>query len=263
MILPRFKLFTIQSFIMKRNKLLQLLMFSLVCLFALGCKTASQAQVDRVLKDFSKVLYGQDELTTDQVIAGLKEALSQGISNGSEQASAVDGYLKNQLIRIVFPPEAAKVESRLRQIGLGSEVDKFIVSMNRGAERAAKEAKPIFLQAIKNMTIEDAWGILKGNEDSATRYLERTTSASLEQKFQPIIVEALEEVNATRYYDELVTTYNKIPFVEKVNPNLNQYVTEKAIEGLFLLVAEEEAKIRRDPAARTTQLLRKVFGSQS
>ena len=219
--------------------------------------------MDRVLRDFSKVLYGEDELTTDQVIAGLKEALGQGVSNGSEQASAVDGYLKNQLIRIVFPPDAAKVESRLRQIGLGAEVDKFIVSMNRGAERAAKEAKPIFLEAIKSMTIEDAWGILRGDENSATRYLERTTSASLEQRFQPIIREALEEVNATRYYGDLVTTYNKIPFVEKVNPDLDSYVTEKAIDGLFVLIAEEEANIRRDPAARTTELLKKVFGKQS
>ena len=249
---------------MKRKRLAGVIFYTLMVLFAVSCKTSSQAQVDRVLRDFGKVLYGgEDQLTTDQVIAGLKEALSQGISNGSDQASAVDGYLKNQFIRIVFPPDAAKVESRLRQIGLGAEVDKFIVSMNRGAERAAKEAKPIFLQAIKSMTIEDAWGILKGEEDSATKYLQRTTSASLEKKFQPIIAQSLNEVNATRYYTDLVNTYNKIPLVEKVNPDLDQYVTSKAIDGLFVLVAEEEAKIRRDPAARTTALLKKVFGNQS
>ncbi len=208
-------------------------------------------------------MYEDDQLTTDQVVDGLKEALAQGITNGSDQASAVDGYLKNQFIRIVFPPDAAKVESRLRQLGLGNEVDKFIVSMNRGAERAANEAKPIFLQAIKEMTIEDAWGILKGEEDAATQYLKRTTSASLERKFQPIIAQSLNEVSATRYYTDLVSTYNKIPFVEKVNPDLDQYVTEQAIQGLFVLISEEEVKIRRDPTARTTKLLQKVFGNQS
>lgn len=229
---------------------------------AVSCKTASQAQVDRVLNDFGKLLSGDEKLSTEQVVAGLKEALSQGISNGSDQASAVDGYLKNNLIRIVFPPDAAKVETRLRQIGLGSEVDKFIVSMNRAAEQAAREAKPIFLEAIRNMTIEDAWGILRGEEDSATRYLERNTSGALTEKFQPIVANALDQVNATRYYDDLVNTYNKIPLVQKVDPDLEQYATQQAISGLFKLIAEEEAKIRRDPAARTTDLLKKVFGDQ-
>jgi hypothetical protein len=204
-------------------------------------------------------LVDKDQLTTDQVIQGLKQALSQGIINGSAQASAVDGYLKNGLISIAFPPDAKKVESRLRQIGLGAEVDKFIVSLNRGAERAAKEAKPIFLEAIKSMTIEDAWGILRGSEHSATEYLERTTSAQLRGKFQPIIKGALNEVNATKYYEDLVTSYNKIPLVNKVNPELDQYATEQAIKGLFLLIAQEEEKIREDPAARTTDLLRRVF----
>lgn len=241
---------------------MKLLSFLLVLMVTMGCKTASQAQVDRILDDFSKVLAGGEKLTTEEVVAGLKEALGQGVATGSDRASVVDGYLKNSLIRIAFPPDAAKVETKLRQIGLGSEVDKFIVAINRGAERAAKEAKPIFLQAIKNMTLDDAWGILKGEEDSATRYLERTTSASLTQKFQPIIAEALDEVNATRYYDDLVGTYNKIPLVQKVNPDLDQYVTERALTGLFTLVAEEEARIRKDPAARTTQLMKKVFANR-
>ena len=233
-----------------------------IVVMAVSCKTASQAQVDRVLKDFGKILTGEEKLTTAQVIEGLKEALSQGIVNGSDQASSVDGYLKNNLIRIAFPPDAVKVETKLRQIGLGAEVDKFIVSLNRGAEKAAKEAKPIFLEAIRNMTIEDAWGILKGDEDSATRYLEQNTSAALTDKFQPIIANALDQVNATKYYDDLVNTYNKIPLVQKVNPDLEQYATEQAISGLFKLIAVEEAKIRRDPAARTTELMRKVFGDQ-
>ena len=236
----------------------------LVCLLAVAmivsCKSTSTAQIDRVLKDFTKALSVEDELTTDQVAEGLKEALSQGIVLGADKASAVDGYLKNSLIHIAFPPDAAKVESRLRQIGLGSEVDKFIVSLNRGAERAAKEAKPIFLEAIKNMTIEDAWGVLQGGDRSATNYLESTTSAALNEKFQPIIKQALDEVNATKYYDDLVRSYNKIPFVKQVNPELEQYATEKAIEGLFTLIAEEELRIRKDPVARTSKLLQKVFG---
>ena len=233
----------------------------MILVFSFSCKSTSTAQIDRVLKDFSKALEGDDELTTDQVARGLKEALSQGIIKGTDKASAIDGYLKNSLIKIAFPPDAAKVETRLRQIGLGSEVDKFIVSLNRGAERAAKEAKPIFLEAIKSMTIEDAWGILRGGDRSATNYLESNTSEALQAKFQPIIKQALDEVNATRYYDDLVRSYNKIPFVKPVNPELEQYATEKAIEGLFTLVAEEETRIRKDPVARTTELLQKVFGS--
>ena len=245
---------------MWHHKLLKPAVLILSLALIVSCKTTSTAQVDRAIKDFGRILGGEEELTTDQVTQGLKEALIQGITNGSDQASSLDGYLKNSLIQIAFPPDAAKVESRLRQIGLGPEVDKFIVSLNRGAERAAKEAKPIFIEAIKGMTIEDAWGILNGDENSATEYLETNTSASLTAKFQPIIKEALDEVNATKYYDDLVNSYNKIPFVSKVNPELDQYATEQAIKGLFLLIAEEELKIRKDPAARTTQLLRKVFG---
>ena len=223
---------------------------------------SSGAQIGDLINDLSKRLSGNGELTTNQVIAGLKEALIQGISKGSDQASEVDGYLKNSLIKIAFPPDARKVESRLRQIGLGPEVDKFIVSLNRGAERAAKEAKPIFIDAIKNMSVEDAWGILKGGEHSATQYLKQSSYQSLSESFQPIISNALEEVSATKYYDDLVHSYNKIPFVKKMNPDLDQYGTEQAIEGLFLLIAEEEAKIRKDPVARTSELLNKVFGAR-
>lgn len=220
----------------------------------------SSAQIGNLIDDFSKRFSGKEKLTTNQVIEGLKEALIKGISNGSDQASEIDGYLKNSLIKIAFPTDARKVESRLRQIGLGPEVDKFIVSLNRGAERAAKEAKPIFVEAIRNMSIEDAWGILNGGEHSATQYLKESSYQSLNEKFQPIIRDALEEVSATKYYDDLVHSYNKIPFVKKANPDLDQYATEQAIEGLFLLIAEEEAKIRKNPGARTTELLNKVFG---
>ncbi|HEY5692158.1 MAG TPA: DUF4197 domain-containing protein, partial [Cyclobacteriaceae bacterium] len=200
--------------------------------------------------------------TNDDVAAGLKEALIKGISNGSDMASQLDGYFKNEAIKILFPPDVKRVEEKLRQIGLGNEVDKFVMTLNRGAEDAAKEAKPIFISAVRSMTIEDAWGILKGEQDAATQYLKRTTSAQLKEKFSPVIQNSLDKVNATKYYGDLVGTYNKIPFVDKANPDLNDYATDKAIEGLFVMVAKEEKDIRQNPMARTTDLLKRVFGAQ-
>lgn len=225
-----------------------------------GC---TSAQVGQTLNELNKAIGStqQQPLTTNEVAEGLKEALVNGISNGSDLASMVDGYFKNPRIKIPFPPDVKKVEDKLRQIGLGSEVDRFVLTLNRGAEDAAKEAKPIFITAIKSMTIQDAWGILKGNETAATDYLKRVTSAQLREKFKPVIANSLNKVNATKYYTDLVTTYNKIPFVQKVNPDLNEYATTKAMDGLFLLIADEEKKIRKDPVARTTELLKKVFGS--
>jgi hypothetical protein len=225
--------------------------------FVLGACTS--AQINQALGDLNKSL-GGGELTTAEVTEGLKEALVKGISTGSDQASQLDGYFKNPQIKIPFPPDVKKVEDKLRQIGLGNEVDKFVMTLNRGAEDAAKEAKPIFINAIKQMTIQDAWGILKGEEDAATEYLKRTTSAQLREKFAPVIANSLNKVNATKYYGDIISTYNKIPLVEKVNPDLNDYATTKAMDGLFLLIAGEEKKIRQDPVARTTELLKKVFG---
>ena len=224
-------------------------------LFA-GC---SSTQINQTLGEVNKALELEQPLTTAEVGEGLKEALIKGISNGADIASRVDGYFKNPRIKIPFPPEAKKVEDKLRQLGFDKDVDRFIMTLNRGAEEAAKEAKPIFITAIKSMTIQDAWGILKGEQDAATQYLKRTTSLQLKEKFQPVIKNALNKVNATRYYGDIVNTYNKIPFVQQVNPNLDEYATEKAMEGLFLLIADEEKKIREDPVARTTELLRRVF----
>ena len=199
-------------------------------------------------------------LTEAEVISGLKAALEKGVTTSSEKASRGDGYYGNSLIRIPFPPEAKEAEARLRSIGMGDEINKFIISLNRGAEKAAKEASPIFASAIKSMTVKDAWGILKGENDAATQYLNKTTSPQLNAKFLPIISDALEEVNATRYYADLINVYNKIPFVKKLNPDLDTYATEQAIKGLFVLIAKEEARIREDPAARTSEILKKVFG---
>ncbi len=226
----------------------------------LGACTA--AQINQTLSDANKMISGDKPLTTAEVGEGLKEALIKGISNGSDLASQIDGYFKNPAIKIPFPPDVKKVEDRLRQIGLGGEVDKFVMTLNRGAEDAAKEAKPIFIAAIKQMTINDAWAILKGEPDAATQYLKRTTSAELKNKFMPVIQNSLDKVSATKYYGDIVNKYNSIPLVQKVNPDLNDYATDMAIQGLFTMIANEEKNIRQDPVARTTELLKRVFGSQ-
>lgn len=218
-------------------------------------------QFDKLLDKAKKVVSGQP-LSAQEVAEGLKEALTNGISKGSDLVSKADGYFKNPEIKIPFPPDVKKVENRLRQIGMGSEVDKFVLSLNRGAEDAAKEAKPIFVAAIKQMTIDDAFGILKGQPDAATQFLKRTTSTQLKEKFKPIVQASLDKVSATAYYGDIVNTYNKIPLVEKVNPDLNEYATDRAIQGLFIMIAKEEKNIRQDPLARTSDLLKKVFGGQ-
>jgi hypothetical protein len=199
-------------------------------------------------------------LTNTEAANGLKEALIQGISKGSDQASATDGFYLNKLIRIPFPPDAQRMANTLRKIGLGSQVDKFELSLNRGAEDAAKSAKPIFLNAIKSLTFTDVWNILTGQKDAATQYLKRTTTTQLTTAFMPIMEQSLNKVEATKYYTSLTTTYNKLPLVTPVQTDLNQYATGKAVDGLFTLIAQEEADIRENPVARTTSLLKKVFG---
>lgn len=224
---------------------------------------ASACTVTDLQRTMDGVLTGTGvPVTQTEVAAGLKQALEVGISNGAGKASQTDGFYGNSLIRIPFPEDVKRVENTLRQVGLGGEVDKFILTLNRGAEDAAKSAVPIFVSAIKQMTIQDAWGILKGEKDAATNYLKRTTSQQLYDSFNPVMVKSLEKTNATRYYTDLVTQYNKIPLVQKVNPDLDDYATQKAIDGLFTLVAQEELKIRENPVARTTELLRRVFAQQ-
>ena len=202
-------------------------------------------------------------LTSSDIATGLREALTVGIGKGSDQASALNGYFKNPLLRIAFPPEAQKVASTLRQLGLNKQVDAFELSLNRAAEDAAKKAKPVFIKAITSMTIQDAVGILRGQNDAATQYLRRSSGQQLIAEFTPIIDSTLKKNNATKYYADLVNTYNKVPFVQKkVNPNLTEYATSKAVDGLFILVAQEEQKIRENPAARVTDILKRVFGSK-
>lgn len=232
----------------------------LIVMLFVGC-TAQQLQ--QAKKTVDGYLGEEVQLSSEDVAAGLKEALTTGISKGADKVSSLNGYLNNPSIKIPFPPDVKKVEDKLRAIGLGNQIDKFVTTLNRGAENAAKEAKPIFVTAITSMSIQDAWGILKGEDKTAaTSYLQRVTSAQLRQKFMPVIKNSLDKTNATKYYADIINTYNKIPLVEKVNPSLEGYATDKAMEGLFFMIAKEEQTIRKDPAARATELLKKVFKEQ-
>ncbi len=210
----------------------------------------------------NKVKGGNTSLSNDEIIAGLKEALSVGANNSSQKLSAMDGFFANAAIKVLMPSEAKKVESTLRSAGLGSMVDKAILSMNRAAEEASKSAAPIFIDAIKQMSFQDALGILKGSDSAATSYLKGKTSGALTIAFKPVIDEALKKTEATKYWKDVFETYNKLPTTfKKVNTDLSGYVTDKALGGLFYQVALEEQKIRKDPAARVTDVLRKVFGN--
>jgi hypothetical protein len=199
-------------------------------------------------------------LGNDEIIAGLKEALTVGTEKGTAMLSKENGFFGNELLKIVLPPEAQKIEKTLRSVGFGKQVDDAILTMNRGAEEACKEAAPIFVNAIKKMTVQDAVGILKGADTAATGYLRNNTTAALTTAFKPIIDGALEKVGATKYWSTMVTTYNKFS-MQKINPDLSTYVTERALQGVFTQIAVEEKNIRKDPVARTSELLKKVFAN--
>jgi hypothetical protein len=218
-----------------------------------GCETLNQA--GQILTES-----GLGNPSTAEISSGLKQALEFGMSAGSDRLSATDGFFSNAAIKILFPEEALKVERTLRSVGLNNLADNVILSLNRAAEAAAIEAKPIFISAIKGMTFSDASNILlSGQQDAATIYFRRVTNEQLNQKFNPIIQSSLNKVGATRYWTDAITAYNNIPFVSKVNPNLSGYVTQKAIDGIFHEIAQEELKIRNRISARSTPLLQKVF----
>lgn len=200
-------------------------------------------------------------LTEAEVSSGLKEALKVGIRNAVAQTSAENGYYGNALIKIPFPEEAQRVKDALINIGMTSLVDDFEESMNHAAENASEKAIDIFVTAISQMTIQDAMGILNGQEDAATEFLRRNTETALINEFRPIIDNALEQGNVTQYWSQITTRYNQIPFVNPVNTDLTGYVTEEAMDGLFIMVAKEEKDIRENPAARINDILKRVFGS--
>jgi len=225
-------------------------------LFISSCDVQSQAQLGNILKQAGAT----GTPTTLEIASGIKQALEIGTSNGADKLSAKDGFLGNMAVKILFPPEAQKVENALRGIGLGSVADNVITSLNRAAEDAAQEAKPIFIAAVRQMTITDATNILMGKQDAATEYFKRVTTAQLMSKFSPIIGNSLNKVGATKYWTEAANSYNKIPLVKPVTADLNAYVTQKAIDGMFKQVAQEELQIRENINARSTTLLKKVFG---
>lgn len=203
-------------------------------------------------------------VTESEAGSGIKEALAQGVANGISFLNKTDGFYKSELYKVLLPPEAQKVERTLRSIGLGSMVDKAILQINRGAEEAVGSAKPIFVDAIKQMSITDALKLLTGGNNSATEYFKGKTTDTLKGAFKPVIESSLEKTSATKYYSDLVTKYNSLPTtMTKVNPNLDEYVTDMAVKALFDQIAKEEANIRANPAARGTELLKKVFGSKS
>jgi len=244
---------------MKKNILFSLLGATLL----IGC-----TEVGKVLDTANSVVgtsgTQEKKLTNDQVIQGLKEALSVGTNNSSASASKLDGFNKNPLIHIPFPPDAIKVKEKVETLGMKGQVDKFVETMNRGAEESAKEAAPIFLNAITTMSIADGFNILNGSDSAATTYLRDKTSDALYSAFKPKVQNALKTVKLTEYWNPIITKYNTVTAMtggEKVNPDLDDYVTKGAMKGLFRLISDEEKKIRKDPMARVSDILKTVFGS--
>jgi hypothetical protein len=245
-----------------KNKivLMKKITFLAAVMVGIACSVSVNAQLLKSAQKLVKTVQSKGLSETDAA-NGIKEALIKGTNESVKVASVTDGFMGNPKIKIPFPEDAKNVETKLRAMGFGNKVDQTILSINRAAEDAAKQAEPIFVDAIKKMTITDAVNIVKGENNAATKYLEKTTSPELNTKFQPPIKTSLDKVEATKHWTELINLYNKIPFVKKMNPNLTEYVTSKAITGLFVMVAKEELKIRQDPVARTTEILKKVFGN--
>ena len=196
------------------------------------------------------------------IAAGLKEALNNGISKQVSKLTATDGFYRNEAVKILLPDELKKVDKTLRDIGLSSLADEGLKSLNRAAENAVKEATPIFVNAVKGMTFNDARTILLGSDNSATSYLQNSTTTALYGKFNPVVKSSLGKVGADKVWNQIITKYNSIPLVKKVNPDLNDYVTNEAMKGVFKMVAIEEKNIRTNLNARTSDLLKRVFAMQ-
>ena len=206
---------------------------------------------------------GSSSLSSTDIVAGLKQALELGAEKSADRLSAANGFLGDKAVEILMPEQALKVEKTLRNLGMGKLVDDAIASMNHAAEDASKSAAPIFVNAIKSMTVTDGVNILKGPDTAATSYLRKSATPELTKAYTPVIDSALQKTGATKYWKDVFDTYNKLPTTfSKVDPNLSAYVTQKAINGIFYYVAQEEILIRKDPAAQVTDLLKKVFGGK-
>lgn len=225
-----------------------------LCLTLSGCAELQQA--------VSQLPQAGGILSTADIAAGLREALDKGIEKQVTKLTQTDGFYKNQLVKILLPPELQKVDKTLRDIGLGSLADEGLKLMNRAAEDAVKEATPIFVSAVKNITFTDAKNILMGNDEAATSYLKKSTSSQLYTKFNPVIKSSFSKVGADKVWSNIISKYNKVPLVNKINPDLTDYVTNQALEGVFKMIAVEEKDIRNNITARTSPLLKKVFATQ-
>jgi len=239
-----------------------LTIFAITFLFLHSACTAQNKLLDKAKKTVKESILNPASAvpSNEEIISGLKEALSNGAKSSSDVASKLDGFNKNPMIFIPFPSDAQKMKKKLIDLGMQGKVTEFETSMNRAAEEAAKDAAPIFINAVKNMNVSDGMKILKGSDTAATQFLRENTYASLIETFKPTVKAAIEKVGVTKYWTPLANTYNKIPLVEKQNPDLDAYVTQLAAQGLFKLIRDEEAKIRKDPAMRMSELLKKVFG---
>ena len=233
----------------------------LIAILFVGNVFYTFAQFPSIKKEIVKIIPStvSSNLSEDEVGRGIKEALTNGIEKGVNQLSKADGYFKDPQIKIPMPEEAKNVEEKLRKIGQGKKVEEAIESINRAAEDAASASKDLFINAIKNLTLKDVMNILNGKDDAATSYLNTNTNSALIEKFSPIIKASLDKVGATKHWSTVFTAYNAIPLVQKVNPDLTQYATKKAIDGLFIQIAKQELEIRKNPSARGTDLLKKVF----
>jgi hypothetical protein len=234
--------------------------FILAALVSLCLPVFSNAQLS-----LPKILQNKkttSSITENEASQGIKEALLNGVTNAVLNLNKTDGFFGSEFYKMLLPADAKKVENTMRNIGMGAQVDKAVLAINRGAEDAVAFAKPIFIDAIKEMTLTDALNILKGEKNAATNYFKNKTSAKLITAFTPSVQSSLEKVNATKYYGDIITSYNKLPTTfNKVNPDLTSYVVGKAVDALFDQIAKEEANIRANPLARTSDILKKVFGS--
>lgn len=229
--------------------------FLLAVIFAFsGC-----AEMNQVLQQLPQM---QGTGTGLDISGGLKEALNNGVANQVSKLTAVDGFFRNEAVKILLPAELQKVDKTLRTIGMGKLADEGLKAINRTAEDAVKEATPIFVDAIRNMSFTDAKNILMGNESAATSYLQSATSTALYSKFNPVIKNSITKVGADKIWENLINKYNTIPLVTKVNPDLTDYVTNQALNGVFKMITVEEKKIRSDLNSRTSNLLKQVFALQ-
>ena len=230
--------------------------------FLLLAVSPASAQFDKMLKGLGSLSGGGGSLSDAKIGSGLQEALKVGTENAVGQTGTVDGFLKNKAIKILMPKSLQTMEKPLRLVGYGPQIDEFVVGMNRAAEKAVPFAKDIFWDAIGQMSFDDARKILNGNDTAATDYFKSKTSKKLQTAFLPSVKDVMDQVGVNRQYNDLIGKYKDVPFSKNIAFDVNQYVTEKATDGLFFVVGQEEKKIRTNPAARATDLLKEVFGSR-